>query len=104
VAYELELWHFIVSHLKNDESVMLLVVAESQGSSPGRSGYKMAVAANGELVGSIGGGVMEVKLVEQSRELLSLASASADAYTKLIEQEHRKNAETTSQRYRKDRR
>lgn len=96
MAYELELWHFIVSHLKNDESVMLLVVAESQGSSPGRSGYKMAVAANGELVGSIGGGVMEVKLVEQSRELLSVASASADAYTKLIEQEHRKNAEHPS--------
>ena len=75
---------------------MLLVVAQSQGSSPGRAGYKMAVAADGELCGSIGGGVMEVKLVEQSRELLSVASASADAYTKLIEQEHRKNAEHPS--------
>ncbi|MBK8303453.1 MAG: XdhC family protein [Chloracidobacterium sp.] len=71
---------------------MLLVVAESHGSSPGRAGYKMAVAADGELTGSIGGGVMEVKLVEQSFELLSVASASADAYQKLIEQEHRKNA------------
>ena len=89
---ELEIWQFIASRLKNGESVMLLIVAESHGSSPGRAGYKMAVTANGELTGSIGGGVMEVNLVEQSRELLSVASESADAYPKLIEQEHRKNA------------
>ena len=53
---------------------MLLVVAESSGSSPGRRGYKMAVAADGELIGSIGGGVMEVNLVEDSRRALRLVS------------------------------
>ena len=76
---------------------MLLVVAESHGSSPGRAGYKMAVAADGELVGSIGGGVMEVKLVEQSRAALSEPPAVAGGLTTaLIEQEHRKNAEHPS--------
>jgi len=50
---------------------MLLAVAESSGSSPGRQGYKMAVGADGELMGSIGGGVMEVNLVEQSRGILN---------------------------------
>ena len=49
---------------------MLLVVATSSGSSPGRPGYKMAVAEDGELIGSIGGGVMEVTLVNKSREIL----------------------------------
>ncbi len=94
MANELELWQFIASRFKNGESVMLLVVAESSGSSPGRAGYKMAVAADGELIGSIGGGVMEVNLVEQSRAALSVASASADA--KIIEQEHRRNADHPS--------
>jgi len=56
---------------------MLLVVAESSGSSPGRQGYKMAVGADGKLIGSIGGGVMEVALVEQSREILSVPCAVA---------------------------
>ena len=56
---------------------MLLVVAESSGSSPGRQGYKMAVGANGELIGSIGGGIMEVNLVENSRAILSVPPASA---------------------------
>ena len=45
---------------------MLLVVAESSGSSPGRQGFKMIVAED-ELAGSIGGGVMEVALVELAK-------------------------------------
>ena len=70
MSKELEVWKFVYSRLKSGGNVSLLVVADSSGSSPGRAGYKMAVAADGELVGSIGGGVMEVKLVEQSRETL----------------------------------
>ena len=49
---------------------MLLVVAESEGSSPGRAGFKMAIANDGALHGSIGGGIMEVKLAELGKKLL----------------------------------
>ena len=49
---------------------MLLIVAESTGSSPGRQGFKMAVAADA-LEGSIGGGIMEVNLANRARTLLS---------------------------------
>ncbi len=81
---------------------MLLVVAESSGSSPGRQGYKMAVGADGELCGSIGGGVMEVNLVEQSRQYLTsklsgrsqeggIAPAYSAENTPLKQQVHRKN-------------
>jgi xanthine dehydrogenase accessory factor len=97
VANELEIWQFIALRLKNGESVMLLIVADSHGSSPGRAGYKMAVAADGELCGSIGGGVMEVRLVEQCRVTLSVPPAVAGGSTAvLIEQEHRKNADHPS--------
>lgn len=96
---ELELWQFIDERLKKGESVMLLVVAESSGSSPGRQGYKMAVAGDGELFGSIGGGVMEVNLVEESRRVLRDAETGrrgeAGAST-LTEQVHRKNTEHAS--------
>jgi xanthine dehydrogenase accessory factor len=74
---EIELWRFVLSRLQAYESVMLLVVAESHGSSPGRAGYKMVVGPDGELCGSIGGGVMEVNLVEQARALLSEPGALA---------------------------
>src|SRR5687767_11063803 len=76
---------------------MLLVVAESSGSSPGRQGYKMAVGADGELMGSVGGGVMEVNLVEQSRTLLSVPPAVSGGLTpQLKEQVHRRNAKNSS--------
>ncbi|HTH52203.1 MAG TPA: XdhC family protein [Pyrinomonadaceae bacterium] len=94
MAREIELWQFIAHRLRSGERVVLLVVAESHGSSPGRAGYKMAVAADGELVGSIGGGVMEVNLVEQAKA--SLADPQRTSSTHLIEQEHRKNSEHPS--------
>lgn len=78
---------------------MLLVVAESSGSSPGRQGYKMAVASDGELFGSIGGGVMEVNLVEESRSRLHDAATRGrgDAGTSLLsEQVHRKDTANAS--------
>lgn len=94
---ELEIWQFIASRLEKRKAVMLLVVGESSGSSPGRAGYKMAVGSDGELVGSIGGGVMEVNLVEQSRAILSEPPAGAGGLSPiLIEQEHRKKAEHPS--------
>jgi xanthine dehydrogenase accessory factor len=94
---ELELWQFIAERLKQNHPVMLLVVAESSGSSPGRQGYKMAVAADGELCGSIGGGVMEVNLVEQSRELLSVPPAVAGGSTSFLRpQIHQKNLPNSS--------
>lgn len=95
---ELELWQFIASRLKNGEQVMLLVVAESSGSSPGRAGYKMAVAADGELVGSIGGGVMEVSLVEHAKVAVSEPQAVATGFrvSNIRKQVHQRNATNAS--------
>ncbi len=73
---------------------MLLVVADSHGSSPGRAGYKMAIAANGELAGSIGGGVMEVQLVEQAK-VKSKKAKGKDA-AEITEQVHRKDVPNSS--------
>ncbi|HKX84892.1 MAG TPA: XdhC family protein [Pyrinomonadaceae bacterium] len=94
---DLELFRFVREHLDRGENVVLLVVAESSGSSPGRAGYKMAVASDGELFGSIGGGVMEVNLVEQSKKLLSEPPVTeGDSISFAKKQIHRKNVEHSS--------
>jgi len=93
MSNELELWQFIHDRLQRGENVMMLVVAESSGSSPGRAGYKMAVAADGELCGSIGGGVMEVRLVEEAKALLSEPGAIASGFR---EQVHQRNSPDAS--------
>src|SRR5687768_12491925 len=63
-------WKLIQASLEKNIPVMLLYVLESMGSSPGRKGFCMAVNANNEMEGSIGGGMMEYKLVEMARHLL----------------------------------
>lgn len=71
---EIEFWQFVAAKLEKEQWVGLLVVVESSGSSPGRPGFKMAVAAD-SMFGSIGGGQMEVSLVDRVRaNALSLRS------------------------------
>lgn len=64
-------WKLISDSIARGIPVMLLYVLESKGSSPGRKGFIMAVNRDGEMQGSIGGGIMEHKFVEMAREKLA---------------------------------
>jgi xanthine dehydrogenase accessory factor len=66
----MDVWKFILSKLEAGIDVQLIHVLESEGSSPGRKGFKMAVAADGTFSGTIGGGIMEYKLVEKAKSML----------------------------------
>ncbi|MEJ7821992.1 MAG: XdhC family protein [Chitinophagaceae bacterium] len=68
------IWKFIKNSFEENIFVMALYVLESSGSSPGRQGFFMAVNANKEMEGSIGGGIMEHKFVEMAKEQLSVDS------------------------------
>jgi xanthine dehydrogenase accessory factor len=91
---DLELWRFVAEHLPPKQAVTLLVVAESSGSSPGRQGFKMAIAEDGTLFGSIGGGVMEVALVSQAK--VKSKKLKVKNKSEIIEQIHRKNVPNSS--------
>ena len=80
----MELWLFIQQKLQQGIEIVLLVVIRHQGSSPGRTGGKMAVAADGELYGTVGGGQAEYSLVEEAKLLL----AGADKEICLHLQQH----------------
>lgn len=73
-----DFWQRILRILDAGGPCALLCVVESTGSSPGRKGFKMAVAEDGVMFGSIGGGSMEHKLVELTRSLLAAGSSSRD--------------------------
>jgi xanthine dehydrogenase accessory factor len=66
----LEFWKNIRAELLANERIALLYVLQSKGSSPGRQGFHQFVSTSGFLSGSIGGGVMEKKLVEYASTLL----------------------------------
>ena len=63
-------WQHLLNKLEDNQRVYVLTVIENSGSSPGRQGFKMLVADDGFIFGSIGGGVMEFSLVEEVKELL----------------------------------
>jgi xanthine dehydrogenase accessory factor len=68
---QLPTWQLILDSLQQNIAVMLLYVLQSEGSSPGRQGFCMAVNESGKMEGSIGGGIMEHKFVEMAKEKLS---------------------------------
>lgn len=47
-----------------------MIVAESSNSSPGKQGFKMAVTEDAEMIGTIGGGIMEKDMIDYSLDLL----------------------------------
>ena len=81
----MEVWQYINHNLHNSNKIILLWVLESEGSSPGRRGFKMAVSKEG-FFGTIGGGMMEHKLVEKAKTLL----ADDESEVSLVRQHHDK--------------
>jgi xanthine dehydrogenase accessory factor len=67
---EIHIWEFILSQFKKNNSVILTVVVDHRKGSPGKQGFKMAVSSNGDVTGSIGGGIMEYKIISNYKKLL----------------------------------
>ncbi len=63
-------WENTAAKLESGQSAVVMIVVKSEGSSPGKPGFKMAVSADGEIWGSIGGGNMEFRLAQQCRSML----------------------------------
>ncbi len=67
---ETSFWNFILKTIRSEKKIVLQIVAESSNSSPGRKGFKMAVTEDAEMIGTIGGGIMEKDMMEYSLDLL----------------------------------
>jgi xanthine dehydrogenase accessory factor len=84
---DLPAWTLAAAALRAGQPAALLCVVRSEGSSPGRQGFKMVVTADA-AAGSIGGGIMEHKWVELARQRLRQGD-----YTPLLRpQIHRREA------------
>ncbi len=66
---KLDIWKFVKNELENAGEVTILVVADSSESSPGRQGFLMAVNSTGEIKGTVGGGVLEFKMIREAQAL-----------------------------------
>lgn len=63
------LWSTLADELEHNKRVVLCTVVDSQGSSPGKLGFKLIVSKTG-FWGTIGGGIFESKVIQFAREKL----------------------------------
>jgi xanthine dehydrogenase accessory factor len=66
-----EFWAKLWQKLGEDEKVFLALVVKHTRGSPGRAGARLWVSQTGETCGTIGGGIMECKLIERAKEILT---------------------------------
>lgn len=60
----------ILQALDNGESIAVLTVVRASGSTPRHLPSNMMVRADGSFVGSIGGGTMELKAIQDAQEAI----------------------------------
>ncbi|MCP3960722.1 MAG: XdhC family protein [bacterium] len=66
----LEFWRTVERHLGAGEKVFLALVAENTRHSPGTAGARLLLTEGGERHGTVGGGVMELKLLGRAAGIL----------------------------------
>ncbi|MGR8941303.1 MAG: XdhC family protein [Gammaproteobacteria bacterium] len=74
-------WQWIADGVVAGVPVTLLLVVDSAGSTPGKRGAKMAVTGNG-AIGTIGGGAVEIDLIQAVRQSMSQGTVEPQIYTR----------------------
>ena len=63
-------WTKLLQKLSKNQQVFLALVVHHTNGSPGTTGAKLWVAETGKTYGTIGGGIMEYKLIDRAKEIL----------------------------------
>ncbi|MFQ5632191.1 MAG: XdhC family protein, partial [bacterium] len=66
----LAFWKKVVSKCEGGQKVFIAFVAANTAHSPGTTGAKLLVAEDGEIFGTIGGGLMEFNIIAHAKEAL----------------------------------
>jgi xanthine dehydrogenase accessory factor len=59
----------------------LATITETQGSMPRHAGSKMLIYEDGQIVGTVGGGAMESKVIAAAKEVIATGKAVSESYT-----------------------
>jgi len=64
-------WLSLIQTIQAGQPAILALVVDSSGSAPGKAGFKMVVDKLGRQFGTIGGGIMEARIIEKCQEMLA---------------------------------
>ena len=74
-------WKKVLSLLNKGQNVFIAMVVDHTIHSPGTTGAKLLVTENKEMMGTIGGGIMEYELVNRAQEILSNKNFIPEVHT-----------------------
>ncbi len=66
----IKFWTIVLDELKRDQPVILLIVVNTEGRTPGQRGFKLVLTTSGRIDGTIGGGQLEFALIEKAKLFL----------------------------------
>lgn len=78
---KIEIINSLLSAIGNDVAAVLAIVVETVGSAPREPGAWMAVFADGRVEGTVGGGMLECRAIEDARALLQSGESRLVRYT-----------------------
>ncbi|OLS20170.1 MAG: hypothetical protein HeimC2_38600 [Candidatus Heimdallarchaeota archaeon LC_2] len=90
-----QFWQEIKKKLVSNLDIILMIVGNHEGSSPGKQGFKMFLDSKGGRMGTIGGGIMEAKILEKAKSIIE--NNKSHRHNLLIEQVHNKKADSENQ-------
>ncbi len=67
---DLRFWKQVAEKIDSDVPTLLWITVDASKSSPGRPGFKLAVAKDFDIFGTCGGGALETKIIEESKKIL----------------------------------
>ena len=65
------IWSFIISEQERNKNVILILTADTKGSSAGKIGFKCAVSDSGKVAGTVGGGTAEYLMIEKAKKMFA---------------------------------
>ncbi len=69
-----QIWNQLVDSLSKDRAFAMVTVVETVGSAPQSPGARMLVYEDGSISGTVGGGAVEHRLIQDAREVLEQGS------------------------------
>ena len=81
MSFTKEFWAKLLRKLTENQKVFLVLVAHHTKGSPGTTGANLFVSETGETYGTIGGGIMEYKLIDHAKEILKQKTFTPEIQT-----------------------
>ncbi|KAA3610224.1 MAG: hypothetical protein D8M58_06655 [Calditrichaeota bacterium] len=76
----MEIYNKINTLIAENESFVTATIVEHKGSAPGKTGFKIIIESDGTTTGTVGGGAIEKKVIEEAQKRLSTSENGLQEY------------------------